>query len=355
MSQRNRSNSLSNSQSHSLRSEGIREYRHGQVASQFRNIWVEGGKLQVLLIVFSSLLLLQCARSSQEGGKEEGGESIDLSQFDIQGHRGARGLLPENSVPGFVKALELGVSTLELDVVVSKDSQVLLSHEPWMSSHICLDADGNALEENAQEQYNIFQLTYEEIQAFDCGSRGNPNFSQQEKVSVPKPLLSQVFDVVESYLHGAQSTVMYNIETKCSPEGDNLFHPEPAVFVELLFGILQGAQLEDRVVIQSFDPRILREVHKRASELSTALLVEGSMGGKQDSLLQDLGFSPTIYSPNWELVDSDLIASMHSQGIKIIPWTVNQKEEMNMLINLGVDGIITDYPDRLVAVVKNRE
>ena len=349
MSQRNRSNSLSDSESGTLRTESPEERGEKVLSKNIREV----GKptLWMLMVLGSSLLFLQCVRSSQEGAVGVDGGKIDLSQFDIQGHRGARGLLPENSIPGFVKALELGVHTLELDVVVSKDSQVLLSHEPWMSSHICLDAEGKELAENSEEQYNIFQLTYEEIQAFDCGSKENPSFPEQEKLSVPKPLLAQVFDVVESYLHGAQSSVLYNIETKSSLRGDNVFHPEPASFVRLLLEVIEGANVQDRVVIQSFDPRTLQEVHRRNPKLATALLVGGNMAGKQDSLLQNLGFTPTIYSPNWHLVDEVLVSTMHDQGIKVVPWTVNQKEEMNTLIGMGVDGIISDYPDRLVEVV----
>ena len=116
--------------------------------------------------------------------------------FDVQGHRGARGLLPENSIPGFKRALELGVTTLEMDVVIAADSTVVVSHEPWMSQVICRRPDGSPVE--AADEFNLHRMTYEEIRLFDCGSRGHPLFPRQTKMPVTKPRLSDVIDAAEA-------------------------------------------------------------------------------------------------------------------------------------------------------------
>ncbi len=132
-------------------------------------------------------------------------------EYDLQGHRGARGLLPENSIPGFLLALEYGVDTIEMDVVVSADSQVVVSHEPWMSAEICSHPDSTAVDEEEAMSLNLFTMSYERIALFDCGSRGNERFPEQEPMSVAKPLLVDALRAVES---AAETPVRYNIEIK---------------------------------------------------------------------------------------------------------------------------------------------
>ena len=121
-------------------------------------------------------------------------------EFDIQGHRGCRGLLPENSIVAMKKAVDLGVTTLELDVVISADHQVLLSHEPFLSHEICLDSNGNEIYENNEKSYNLYKMNYDEIRKCDCGSKIHPRFLSQEKVKTYKPLLSEMIDSVENYI-----------------------------------------------------------------------------------------------------------------------------------------------------------
>ncbi len=267
-----------------------------------------------------------------------------------------RGLLPENSIPAFTRALELGVTTLELDVVISKDKQVLVSHEPWLSSEICMGPDGNPIPDAGSRQtYNIFQMTYAEIREFDCGSKVVESFPQQEKIPTYKPLLSEVIDSTEAYLSHNGGQVFYNIETKSQPKGDGIYHPEPKEFVSLLLQVLEEKKLEGRVIIQSFDPRTLQEVHQQAPNLATALLIGSGQGNEAKTQIEQLGYKPPIYSPNWQLVDAAMIAYLHEEQVKVIPWTVNEEADMRSLIDLGVDGIISDYPDRLIKVLKEMQ
>jgi glycerophosphoryl diester phosphodiesterase len=263
---------------------------------------------------------------------------------DIQGHRGCRGLTPENTIPAMIKALQLGVTTLEMDAVITADKQVILSHEPFFSHEISLKPDGSPIAEAEEKQLNIYKMSYAETQKFDVGLKPHPRFRNQEKLKVHKPKLSDVIDSVEAYVISNHLLLpFYNIETKSAPEGDNIFHPEPAEFVNLLMNVLISKKITDRVIIQSFDTRTLKIIHAEYPSVRTALLVEGN--GEFAKQVKQLGFKPSIYSPDYKLVNKKMIRYCHSKGIKLIPWTVNTEKEINDLISAGVDGIITDYPN----------
>jgi len=266
--------------------------------------------------------------------------------LDIQGHRGCRGLMPENTVPAMLKALDLGVTTLEMDVVVSKDNKIVVSHEPWFEAEITTKPDGSFIKPAEAMQYNIFQMTYDEIAKYDVGMKPHPRFPKQEKVKAIKPLLADLFDsVAESMKVRRRPFPFFNIETKCLPAGDGRFHPKPAEFVELLIAVIKEKQLEERVIIQSFDFRTLKYLHEKYPSIKTAMLIEDSDVNDFEGQLKRLGYTPEIYSPNHNLVDEELVKQCHNKNMKIIPWTVNDKKQINKLKKMGVDGIITDYPD----------
>jgi len=267
-----------------------------------------------------------------------------VTEYDLQGHRGARGLLPENSVPGFLLALEYGVDTIEMDVVVSADSHVVVSHEPWMSPEICSHPDGTVVGEEEAMSLNLFTMPYERIALFDCGSRGNERFPEQEPLSVVKPLLADALRAVES---AAETPVRYNIEIKSREDGDGVFHPDVDTFALLVHQVIEKLDVMGRTTIQSFDPRALESYHRMAPEATLALLVSNEWGFQSN--LDRLSFLPQIYSPNHNLVDRALVDSVHSAGLTIVPWTINETARMRTLLDLGVDGLITDYPDRAVA------
>jgi glycerophosphoryl diester phosphodiesterase len=271
--------------------------------------------------------------------------------FDIEGHRGCRGLMPENSIPAFLKALELGVNTLELDVVVSRDGQLVVSHDPYFSADFTLDPDGKPIPPAKQIEYNLFRMDYVEIKKYDVGSLGNPRFPEQAKLKTYKPLLSEVFKETRKYLksHG-MADVRYNIETKSTPAGDGVFHPGPAVFSRLLYDEILKNKIQDHVLIQSFDVRTLQEFHKYPVKLPLVLLVENQDGIERN--IERLGFPPDVYSPNYHLVDEPTVAYCRQKGIKIIPWTINEISDMESMRKFNLDGIITDYPDRALKVFR---
>jgi glycerophosphoryl diester phosphodiesterase len=277
-----------------------------------------------------------------------------LPSFDKEGHRGCRGLMPENTWPAFKKALDLGVTTLEMDAVITSDKLVVISHDPWFESEITTLPNGSLVQPEEARNYNIFHMPYAEVKKFDVGMKPHPRFPHQEKLAIYKPLLSEVIDSVSHYMKSAKRPYpFFNIETKSTPEGDGIFHPGPAEFVELIMSVIKEKGIEKHVIIQSFDYRTLQYLHLHYPQMKTAMLVEDLKGSSLEKELEKLGFTPTIFSPDYSLVDAAMIQSCHQKGIRIIPWTVNDKNTMEQFIKMGVDGLISDYPDLYAGVPTN--
>ena len=265
-------------------------------------------------------------------------------KFDLQGQRGARGIMPENTIPGMIKALDLGVNTLVMNAVISKDKQVVLSQEPYFNAEISLKPDGKAISLKDQKKYNIYKMNYEEVKKFDVGSKIHNRYPGQQKFKVYKPLLEETIDSVESYVKlNKLAKPNYSIETKLIPKGDGEFQPEPSEFVDLIMEIVKRKKLEKRVTIQSFDIRTLQYLHEHYPKIKTGLLIDEKENFEIN--IEELGFKPTVYSPYSVLVGKSLVDRCHEAGIKIIPWTINSTKEMKYLIGLGVDGLVTDYPN----------
>jgi glycerophosphoryl diester phosphodiesterase len=274
-------------------------------------------------------------------------------KVDVQGHRGARAVYPENSIEGFIYALQQGVTTLEMDVVITKDLQVVLSHEPWMGFEICLDTTGNEISEATQMQYNIYQMNYTEVLQYDCGRKPHPRFPQQQKMKTTKPLLSAVIDTIEKLIAEKNlPKVYYNIETKCLYVGDNIFHPTPEIFSKLLLKVIREKQIAERVFIQSFDVRTLQYIHKNYAEIKTVLLIENENSPEEN--LKLLGYTPTVYSPYYKLVNGSLKQFCNKQNMQLIPWTVNEKKDIEQMLTYKVDGIISDNPAVVLQLLKEK-
>lgn len=271
-----------------------------------------------------------------------------LKKIEVHGHRGCRGYLPENTIPAFLKAVEIGVDAIELDVVVTGDNQVLVSHEAWFSSEFCLNPDGSYISVTDESLQNIFKLPYDTVKRFDCGSKPHPRFPDQVNMAASKPLLADLISAVEAYTgKNNLPAIKYNIEIKSYPEGDGLFHPSPSVFTDLLMDVLQAEKVIDRTMVQSFDVRPLQEMHNRYSSLHLGLLVENQQPAEEH--LNNLGFKPYAYNPHFSLLNGELMQYLKNKGIRTYTWTVNTVETVQNCIDFQVDGIITDYPN----LVKN--
>jgi glycerophosphoryl diester phosphodiesterase len=267
-------------------------------------------------------------------------------KFDKQGHRGGTGLMPENTIPAFLHAIDLGVNTIEMDVVISRDQKVVVSHDPFFNYLITTKPDGSYLSKSEGKALKLYQMNYDQIIKYDVGQKPHPHFPHQQNIKAVKPLLTGVVDSVIHHMRTMRRPpVWYNIEIKSERSGDGIYHPKPSEFVELVMAAVRKAGIDQRTIIQSFDIRILQYMHKRYPEIKTALLISFWNRKSFQKNIKQLGYSPTTYSPTHHLVTSKLINTCHDEGILIIPWVINSKKEIERFKNMGVDGIITDYPN----------
>lgn len=297
------------------------------------------------------------------------------SAFDLQGHRGARGLAPENTLPAFAAALTIGVSTLELDVGVSADGTAVVSHDPVLNAALTRKPDGSWLRRPGPA---LFNLSDEEIRRYDVG-RINPSSGYARRYPVQRavdgtriPNLSAVFDLVR---RAGNDVVRFNIETKLKPTAPERT-PAPAAFARAVLTAVRDAGMEARVTVQSFDWRTLQMIQRDAPQIPTVYLSvqQGWLdniqrrrpgaspwtagldvddhGGSIPKLVKAAGGS--VWSPYHEELDRAQLQEAHGLGLRVVVWTVNDPDRMEALIELGVDGIITDYPDRLRTVMARR-
>ena len=269
-----------------------------------------------------------------------------LAQTKIikQGHRGTRGHMPENTIAAMKKGLDLGAQVLELDVVISKDKQVVVSHDAYFGSEISLKPNGDTISTAEEKSLLLYSMNYADIKKYDVGSRHNTKFPQQQNFPAYKPLLSALIDSTDAYAKQKGLPLpSYNIEIKSQPKTDGIEQPAPPEFVELVMNVLKGRKMENRMNIQSFDVRPLQLIHQKYPNIKLAFLTANAKTIADN--FADLGFEPNYYSPYYKTVTADGVKFCQDKGIKIIPWTVNTKEEIDALIALKVDGIITDYPD----------
>jgi len=269
-------------------------------------------------------------------------------KMDLEAHRGGRGIMPENSIPAMLHAVDLGVKTLELDCVISGDGQVVVSHDLYMSADFMRKPDGEDLSKTEGQQLLLYKMPYTLIKSYDAGTKPHAQFPLQRKMKTYKPLLADLIDSVEQYVKSRHlKPVNYNLEIKSSAEGDNTAHPGPESFVKLVMDVLKAKGITDKVTIQSFDTRPLQLLHQRYPAQKLSYLVA------KDSFadnIKRLGFIPDTISPYYTQVDETFVTGAHQQNVKVLPWTVNDELSMKKMANLHVDGIISDYPDRLVAI-----
>ena len=263
--------------------------------------------------------------------------------FELHGHRGARGLAPENTLPSFEQAIEIGVDAIELDVVITKDEKVLVSHEAWMNPEICLDKNKREIQLSDLDKYRIFQMNFEETQDFDCGLKSNERFPEQFNEECTKPLLSSVLQMSRALSKNHGKKLKYSIEIKSFPEGDEIFHPKPSRFSRLVVEVIRKYVNEDSVYIQSFDKRILQHFKSYYPAYKLGYLIEHN---NLDQALDELGFQPHFYGIKHSFIDAKTIKQAHKNDCKVFAWTVNEENDLERLVNLNIDTIVTDYPNK---------
>lgn len=272
-------------------------------------------------------------------------KKMTLSEdFSLQGHRGARGLMPENTIPAFLRCLDEGVFTLEMDVVASMDKQIVVSHEGWFNEVTCSHPNGQAVQRCDRNRFLIYNMTYQQVKKYDCGRRGDPKFPQQKPMPAHKPLLKEVIEYCDAYaVEKGLPQPKYNIEIKSNPKRDGELQPPPAEFVQLVQEVLEKSGAKERCIIQSFDERILQEMKKLDATVTLAYLTESPL--PVEANLNKLGFVPDIYAPRHILVTKKMAKKVHEMDMQLIVWTVNDLKRMKKLVKKGVDSIISDYPN----------
>lgn len=297
------------------------------------------------ILIISTLLTYSCNRTITNKMKN----STDT--FSWQGHRGARGLAPENTIPAFIKALEYNVHTLELDVVVSKDKKIIVSHEPYFSHYITTKPDGTAVTKKEEQSLLTYHMDYEEIKQYDCGIRGHAKFPEQVGEPAFKPSFKDMVKAVDAHCRKNKlPKPNFNIEMKSYAKYYGKANPYPKEFVEIMLQELTDLKIKKRTNLQAFDFDVLREIKKQDPDMEIAMLVEFADGRDVNKHIKKLGFKPDIYSPDHKLLFKKVIKQCHDMDIRVIPWTVNKVERMKTLIRYGVDGLITDYPNRIELV-----
>ena len=309
---------------------------------------------------------------------------VNYDVFDLEAHRGGRDVRPENTLYSYAYAIELGATSIECDMQLTKDGQIVMSHNPILNSDITRDENGNYIENN---KYDIRLMTVDELKKFDvgvmdpnCGEyydlHGKTQFTYDAKI----PTLEELMQLIQSY---GDKNIVLNIETKSYPDPASAGYKnnaDPKKFVEVFNNIVKKYDMEDRVVLQSFDWQTLIEMKKLNPNISTSTLwqEQPSWGRDSESLrryekkkspwlsgldIKDYQGNPVkaahaigadIISPYYTEISKQDVDEAHSLGMKVVPWTVNNEKDMNMLLDMGVDGIISDKPWLLKQVLEKR-
>lgn len=265
-------------------------------------------------------------------------------QFQIHGHRGCRGLYPENTIKAFQHAIDLGVQAIELDIVVSNDNTLIVTHDPWIDPLLSEPINQDVI---TPESHNIYQLSDIDIQKYKVGTIPHPEFNLQRSIKSSIPTFQEIVDII-----GISEAFFYNIEVKSDPIWYNKHQPEPTKYANLIYQFIVDNGLNKHCMVQCFDKVFLECFYLLDHDIKLGYLTENShdhIGG-----LDDLSFTPSYYNPNFESVTEQVVQQVHDRGILITPWTVNNINDMRKMIRFQVDGIITDYPNIAIDLISNR-
>ncbi|MFM7668391.1 MAG: glycerophosphodiester phosphodiesterase family protein [Bacteroidota bacterium] len=252
------------------------------------------------------------------------------------GHRGCRGLMPENSIESFQKAIDFGVDGIELDVVVNKNKQLVISHEPYFKSSFCFDADGKEI--TNEKQWNIYEMSQDEIVKFDCGSKTHPHFSDQVKIRTHKPLLQEFFSKVNL----SKTTILFEVKSNSKEYG--ISQPLPNEFVKLIASEIANFTYRDNIIFMSFDKQILEEIHRQLPMYKCIYLTYLPFVSAK-KFVKELSFTPYGLGMNYKTISRKDARFLHENNLKLFAWTVNKSKDKKILLLKQVDGIITDYPN----------
>lgn len=295
--------------------------------------------------VLAGMVMLTAVACSD---KKESTRLKDYPVFLKEGHRGTRGLMPENTIPAMEKGVEVGANVVEMDVYTTKDGKVLVAHDPYANIQHTLREDSSEISKDSAKNYVWHQMNYDDIAKLDVGSKYYAAFPEQQKMKVHMPLLADLIDSVEAFCAAHKlAPPIYNIELKNSPQYDSLgYNASPADLVHAVMDVVKTRSIGHRFYLQSFDIRPLQVIHQEYPEVVIGFLTSDKKKTAADNL-KELGFTPDLYSPSFNLVTPELVKTCQELGMKLVPWTVNSDEDIKRMVDMGVNGIITDYPNKL--------
>lgn len=271
---------------------------------------------------------------------------IAISSVDAQenyptifGHRGCRGLLPENTIEAFQRAIDLGVDGIEWDIVINKDKQIVISHEPYMEKKYCLMPDSSEIKD--EKSLNIFRMSQKEIKQYDCGSKQYSKFPEQQKIKAYKPLFKEVIEKIDL----SNTTILFEI--KSDKKLYDAFQPQPTEYVDIILKEIELFEYKENIIFMSFDANIINELHKKAPQYKLVYLTYSPFSSVK-KCLKDLTVRPYALGIYNSTISKKDVLNAHQLEIKVFAWTVNKEKDVKKLTNYGVDGIITDYPNKYV-------
>jgi|SRR5690242_4862766 glycerophosphoryl diester phosphodiesterase len=288
-------------------------------------------KISLLFLV----LLASCSTTNKHSSDQN---------FDEQAHRGGRGLMPENTIASEKNAVNYNC-TLEMDLQMSKDKKIVVSHDGYFNNAFCLTPEGDTMTKKDGLSRLIYNMPYDSVAKYDVGMKPYPAFPQQKKMHAVKPLLSVLIDSVEAYAKEINHINHYNIEIKSSPKNDGKTYSSLEEYVDSAMKIIIDKGIAPRSMMQSFDVRALRLIHTKYPKIKTSFLVGASNKKTCEEYINDLSFKPDVFSPEFSLVTKELVKAFHKKHILVIPWTPDSLSDIQRLKDMGVDGAITDYPD----------
>ena len=260
--------------------------------------------------------------------------------------------MPENTISAMKNAIDLKVNTLEFDLQLSGDGKVVVSHDNYFHPRYSTRPDGTLIQEDDPKEY-LYTMPYDSITKYDVGLRFVERWPEQVKVAEVKPLASDLIDFAENYAkEQGVGPLGYNIEIKSWPgDGEGTLWPEYKTFCDTCIPVLLSKNLGDRLIVQCFDVRALEYMHEKWPDLILSYLTEEDERDIEE-ILGNLSFKPQWWSPHYSVVTKENVEHCHKLGIGVVPWTVDDPEEMQRLVDCGVEAIISNYPDRLIAVVR---
>ena len=262
-------------------------------------------------------------------------------KMQIYGHRGCRGLLPENTIAGFEKSLELGSDGIEWDVVINKENKLIISHEPYIDTSYCQYNNGEKINNKSEIDLNIYSMAQQEIEQFDCGSIFQPKFPNQALVKSVKPTVKFALEIIEKY----NPTILFEI--KSSEKFYEKFQPNPKEYAQIIKKETENYTYLKQIIFMSFDKNIINELYRIMPEMRYVYLIEKPKF-LLSSYINEINFKPYAVGMYHRLINSRTIKYYHKEDIRVFAWTVNQKEKGMYFKKIKLDGLITDYPNLFI-------